>query len=144
MMKKPIRHLLNRHPAIILMLLLIFLASCGGGGGAQKRVQDEKLREVKQSVSQNIHSARGDIQQRITYLDEQIEEAEAEVREQLEAYRDTLQQQEERLSEELKLVEEATLETWDSVLAHVSDVIRTTRSKTNEVSLAVREMLEGE
>jgi phage-related minor tail protein len=126
-----------------LLVSLLFLWSCGGGG-AQRQVQEEHLAEVKESVSSDLYELRHDIMQRIAYVENQLEDATGEVEEILVESRDELQSQLVQIEIELKNVQEASLETWDSVLEQVTASVIKAQEIRNEVSLEVRELLEGE
>lgn len=127
-------------PLMGLLFTLLFLWSCGGG--AQKQVQAEKLEEAKTSVTSDINDMLTKVEERLDYLDEQIEEKEGETEEQLYKYRLELTAQQELLQEQLEKVSEASLDTWEDVISQVRSAVHEASKKTNEVSLAVREMLE--
>lgn len=119
---------------------MILLWSCGGG--AQRQVQEEKLTEAKESVQSDVEEMKSDINERIAYLDEEIEASSGELQEKLQAFRAELKEQQEILDGELERVENASLETWDSLLDQVTATVIEVRKKTGEVSLEVREMLD--
>ncbi len=119
---------------------MILLWSCGGG--AQQQVQEEKLAEAQESVTADVQEMKRDINERVAYLDEEIEASSGELQEKLQAFRAELEEQQEILDGEIERVENASLETWESVLDQVTAAVIKAREKTNEVSREVREMLD--
>ncbi len=128
------------------MIVMIFVTalfwSCGGGG--QNKAQREQLQEAKNQTIQNINRYKNEIEERIDYVDGQIEEATGELKNELEDARATLKEQQKILVTELKNVEDASLETWNDIVAGASESLGKARSKMNEVSKNVRELLEDE
>lgn len=143
-MKRIILKTLKQSSLPILFTAMLLLWSCGGGGGAQRQVQEEQLEEVKESVTSDLYELRHDIMERIAYVDHQLEEATGETQEVLEASQQELKEQLADLEQEIKNVREASLETWDSVLQHVTATVTRVQEERNEISLKVRELLEGE
>jgi TolA-binding protein len=133
----------NHIPLLGLLITFLFLCSCGGGG-ASRQVQVEKLKEAKASVSNDINNMMDSLSERLDFLDEQIEETEGEIEEQLHVYRLELTAQQELLQEQLDNVSAADLDTWENVINQVRTSVYEARKKMNEVSLAVRELLEEE
>lgn len=129
-------------PLTMMVTLMLFLWSCGQGG--QNRAREAQLEEVKQTVEQDLRALQGDIKQRLNYLDEEIEQAGGETQEQLRSAREELQQQSERLEEEIETVKEASLDSWDEVVANVSRVATDVRTRTNEISKEVRGVMDEE
>ncbi|MBW6497996.1 MAG: hypothetical protein K0B09_06395 [Bacteroidales bacterium] len=128
---------------VVILLSALLMWSCGGGGGQQK-VMEEQLNEVKESVTADLADIKDDLEERIAYLDSQIEEAGEDVKEELLEAREDLQVQLSTIENELEKVREASLDTWDAVVAETNNVVSEVRSKTNEASLKVRELLEDE
>jgi predicted nucleic acid-binding Zn-ribbon protein len=134
----------KRRTALImsLMLAFVFLWSCGGGG--QQKVMEEQLQDAKDSATQSLNDLQKDLDDRIAYIDEQMETANEEVKEDLAAARAEFEEQKVLVSEELKNIEEAGLDTWDSVVAKTNELVADIKTARNEVSLKVRELLDGE
>lgn len=127
----------------VLFFSILIFWSCGGGG-AQRQVQEEQLNEVKESVSSDLYELRHDIMERIAYVETQMEDATEEVRDKLEESRGKLDEQLVVIEQEIQNVENASLETWDAVLQQVTGSVQKAQEKRNEVSLKVRELIEGE
>ncbi len=129
-------------PITLMATLLLVLASCGQTG--QNRAREAQLEEVKQTVEQDLRTLQRDIQQRLDYLDEEIEQTSGETQETLRQARQDLQQQSDRLEEEMEAVKEASLDSWDEVVANVSRVATDVRSRTNEITREVRKVMDEE
>ncbi|MEE4177824.1 MAG: hypothetical protein V2I46_09960 [Bacteroides sp.] len=125
-----------------LMLAFVFLWSCGGGN--QQKAMEEQLQDAKDSAIQSLNDLQKDLDDRIAYIDEQMETANEEVKEDLAAARAEFEEQKVMVSEELKKIEEAGLDTWDSVVAKTNELVADIKKARNEVSLKVRELLDGE
>lgn len=130
------------YPLIVVIFLASLMWSCGGGG--QNKAQREQLKEAKQQTTQNINRYKNEIEERINYVDSQIDEASGELEENLKEAREELKAQQELLAAELKNVEDASIETWNDVVANASESLTKARSKMNEVSKNVRSWLEDE
>lgn len=130
------------YPLIVVIFFATLMWSCGGGG--QNKVQREQLNEAKQQTLQNINKYKNEIEERINYVNGQIDEASGELEENLKEAREELKAQQELLTAELKNVEDASIETWNDVVAKASESLGKARSKMNEVSKNVREWLEDE
>lgn len=126
-----------------LMMAVIFLWSCGGGN-SQQNAMEEKLLEAKESATENLNDLNKDLDDRIAYIDEQLETAGEEIKEDLMAARAELEEQKAIVAQELKNVEEAGLETWDSVVSATQQMVVKIKSSTNDASLKVRELLGNE
>jgi TolA-binding protein len=126
---------------VAVFLITILLFSCGGGQtGANKK----QLEDAKQKTIQNINKLKNDIQERITYVEGEIEQASGEIKENLQQAKTELEEQKEVLNEELKKIQNASIDTWNDVVAKSSATLSQTKSKTNEVSKKVRDWLDGE
>lgn len=125
-----------------LMLAVVFLWSCGGGG--KQKVMEEQLQEAKNSATQSLEDLQKDLDERIAYIDEQMGTADEEIKEDLMAARSEFEEQKALVARELKNVEEAGLETWDSVVEKTQEIVLEVNTATNKVSLKVRELLDGE
>ncbi len=139
---KPIsrfHHKMLSLPAIFLVIL--FLWSCGGG---PQQAQKRQLEEVKDNTELQLRQLRNDIAERIDYLDEQIDEATGETEEELKEARAVLKEQKELIDQCIVNVREATLEKWESVRGDTQKSYQDARSKMNEVSKNVREILDQE
>jgi hypothetical protein len=123
-----------------IILAALFLMSCGGGG--QDRVRHQQLDELKEKTTADLNSIINDIDDRIEFLDEEISEASGSLEAELEDARGELNDQKKLLETEIERIENATLENWNEVIEHTSEVTVNARNKTNEVSREVREMLE--
>lgn len=123
-----------------LMMAVFIFWSCGGGN--QKKEMEEKLMEAKKSAIENLNDLSQDLDERIAYIDEQLKTASEEIKEDLMAARAQLEEQKAIVAQELKNVEEAGLETWDSVVSSTQQMVVKIKSKRNEASLKVRELLE--
>jgi len=130
------------YPLIAMIFFVTLLWSCGGGG--QNKVQREQLKEAKQQTTQNINRYKNEIEERINYVNTQIDEASGELQEDLKEAREELKAQQELLLAELKNVEDASIETWNNVVANASASLTKARSKMNEVSKNVRTWLDDE
>ncbi len=139
-MKTSFKSIKKSTPLIITMVVLFLMASCGGG--SHQKAQKERLKEVKENTSQQLQTLKMDIEQRIDYIDEQIEEASGELEEKLKEVRAELKKQRDIIEKDIEGVKAATLESWDQVLTNVTRHYQEVRSKTNEVSKKVREMLD--
>jgi hypothetical protein len=140
-MKRIVMKSLKQSVFPVFFFSLIILWSCGGGG-AQRQVQEEKLAEVKASVSSDLYELRRDIMERIAYVEDELDEATGETQEVLEESRGELQAQLGEVEKEIENVREASLETWDSVIQQVNGTVSRVREKRNEISLRVRELIE--
>ena len=128
---------------VALFLSTILLFSCGGGGG-QTSANKRQLEDAKQKTVQNINKLKNDIQDRIVYVDGEIEQATGEIKENLQEARAELEEQRNVLNEELKKIQDATIDTWNDVVAKSTATLGQVKSKTNEVSRKVRGWLDGE
>jgi DNA repair exonuclease SbcCD ATPase subunit len=128
---------------IALFLSAILIYSCGGGGG-QTNTNKRQLEEAKQKTVQNINKLKNDIQDRIAYVDGEIEQATGEIKDNLQEARAELEEQRNVLNEELKKIQDATIDTWNDVVAKSTGTLAQVKSKTNEVSKKVRGWLDGE
>ncbi|MFO7978332.1 MAG: hypothetical protein R6U64_06695 [Bacteroidales bacterium] len=129
-------------PLSMMAVIMIFFWSCGQAG--QNKAREAQLEEVKQTVEQDLRTLQNDIQQRLDYLDEEIEQTSGETEESLRSARQDLQQQSDRLEEEMEAVKEASLDSWDEVVANVSRVATDVRTRTNEITKKVREVMDEE
>jgi hypothetical protein len=143
-MKNTMENKAKRRTALMmsLMLAFVFLWSCGGGN--QQKAMEEQLQDAKDSAIQSLNDLQKDLDDRIAYIDEQMETANEEVKEDLAAARAEFEEQKVMVSEELKKIEEAGLDTWDSVVAKTNELVADIKKARNEVSLKVRELLDGE
>lgn len=139
-MKALIRVFGKGYPMITIMLVTLFLVSCGGGG--QKRQANEQLEETKEQTILNINKIKVDIEERIAYVNGELENATGETREELMNAKERLSEQKEVLNAELEKVRNASLDSWNDVVASASEAIAEGRRKTNEISKKVREMLD--
>ena len=126
---------------IAVIFFAIFMWSCGGG---QNKVQKEQLKEAKETTIQNLNKYKNDIEERINYVEGQIEEASDDIKDELEESHAALKEQQELLEAELKNVQDASIENWNDIVAQASQSLTQARSKMNEVSKNVRELLESE
>lgn len=124
------------------MLAAMFLWSCGGGA-SQQHIMEEQLIEAKGSVTSDLTDIKEDLEERIEYLDDQIEQAEDELKEKLKEARAQLKIQQAIIEQELEVVKEANLDTWDSVVERTTETVTNVRTNTNDASLEVRGLLEG-
>jgi chromosome segregation ATPase len=128
---------------VALFLITILFFSCGGGGG-QTSANKRQLEDAKQKTIQNINKLKNDIQDRITYVEGEIEQATGEIKENLQTAKSELEEQRNVLNEELKKVQDASIDTWNDVVARSSATLGQVKSKTNEVSKKVRDWLDSE
>lgn len=140
-MKTLSKTITGSYPMIAVIFFAIFMWSCGGG---QNKVQNEQLKEAKETTTQNLNKYKNEIEERIDYVEGQIEEASGEMKEELEESRAALKEQQELLEAELENVQDATVDSWNDVVSQASQSLTQARSKMNEVSKNVRELLEGE
>ncbi len=124
-----------------IMLMLFLFWGCGGG---QNRAAKEQLENAKSQTTQNINKYKNEIQERINYVDEEIDNASGELKENLQESRKELKAQKERLEKELENVKNASVDTWNDVVANASESLGKARTKMNEVSKNVREWLDDE
>ena len=140
-MKTLSKTITGSYPLIAVIFFAIFMWSCGG---SQNKAQNEQLKEAKETTIQNLNKYKNEIEDRIKYVEGQIEEASGEMKEKLEESRAALKEQQELLEAELENVQGATVDTWNDVVAQASESLGKARSKMNEISKNVREMLEPE
>ena len=124
---------------VTIMAMTLLLWSCGGGQSSSNKKQ---LEEAKQQTVQNINRIKNDIEERISYVDSEIETASGEIKENLQTARAQLSEQKDLLNAELTNVQEASIETWNDVVAEASSAISQARSNTLEVSKKVRNLLD--
>ncbi len=129
--------------SLLLLIMMLFVA-CGDGQRQARRIQEEQLKEAKEDTEVSIKQIRDDIEERIKYVEQEIEKASGEVREELKKARTELKEQKSRLDEELVKVKEASLETWNDVLAHARETVRKTQERRNKISKKVRQLLDDE
>ena len=127
---------------IIVLFLSSALINFSCGGGAQERIRQEQLKEVKESVTNDLNKIAAEINQRIEYLEVYIENAEDNLKKKLEDSYAELKKHKQVIEKELEIVEDATLKNWDDVIDNTSEKVRQVRSKTSEVSKKVQELIE--
>lgn len=126
----------------IILITVILSMSFWSCRQPQQRAMESQLAEVKQSVVKDLIALRSDIEDRLEFVEQELEDATGGSRETLQEARDELQLQIGRLESEIQRVGDATIEEWDEVVAQVSRTATSVRTRTNEVSSHVRQMLD--
>lgn len=132
-----------RSVTVFLAAIVIFSA-CGNGERAARQAQKGQLEEAKEQTKTSVEMVKDDINERIEYIKEQKEDATGEVEEELKVAQSELEEQMKQLDARLAKVEEATVETWQDVLAETSGMVEESKKKTNEVSAKVLKMFDDE